>query len=240
MLYDRGYMGCLFFALHALEQRDFCMRLPVGFSTEVDDFMASGATSAVLAFTPGADARRQCEAYGLPTAPLQMRLVRVTLKGGETEVLATSLHDEEAFPAHVFKHLYHLRWGIEEQYKRAKCLVEIENFSGRSAQYVRQDFYAKIFAMNLTTILVWVAQAIADRLYQMRCHAYRVNFANAFSQMKHSIARLLLRLAGQELVTALVLTMAASVEAVRPDRVAPRKMMPAKIQGFHPNFKRCR
>ncbi len=82
------------------------MRLSVGLSTEVDDFMALGATSVVLAFTPGADARRQCEAYELPTAPLQMRLVRVTFKGGETEVLATLLHDEEAFPAHFFKQLY--------------------------------------------------------------------------------------------------------------------------------------
>ncbi len=171
---------------------------------------------------------------------MQMRLVRVTLKSGETEVLTTLLHDEEAFPAHVFKHLYNLRWGIEEQYKRAKCLVEIANFSWRSAQCVRQDFYAKIFAMNLTTILVWVAQAIADRLYQTRRHAYRMNFANTFSQMKHAIAWLLLGLAGQELVTALVLTMAASVEAVRPDRVALRKIMPSKIQGFNPNFKRCR
>ncbi len=83
-----------------------------------------------------------------------MRLIRVTFKGDETEVLATSLHDEEAFPAHVFKHLYHLMWGIKEQYKRAKCRVEIENFFRRSAQCVRQDFYAKIFAINLTTILV--------------------------------------------------------------------------------------
>jgi hypothetical protein len=97
-------------------------------------------------------------------------------------VLATSLLDETAFPTHLFKDLYHLRWGIEEQYKRAKCRVEIENFSGRTAQSVRQDFYAKIFAMNLTAILVWVAQAIADRLYAARRHAYRVNFANALAR----------------------------------------------------------
>ncbi len=48
----------------------------------------------IMIKAPDADARRQCGAYGLPTAPLQMRLVRVTLKGGETEVLATSLHEE--------------------------------------------------------------------------------------------------------------------------------------------------
>jgi hypothetical protein len=58
--------------------------------------------------------------------------------------------------------------------------------------------------------------------------------------MKHAVARLLLGLGGQEWVGALVLAMAASVEAVRPDRSAPRKMKPAKIHGFYPNFKRCR
>jgi hypothetical protein len=45
---------------------------------------------------------------------------------------------------------------------------------------------------------------------------------------------------GQELVTTLVLAMVASVEAVRPARSAPRKMKPAKLQGFYPNYKRCR
>jgi hypothetical protein len=134
----------------------------------------------------------------------------------------------------------HHGWQIEEQYKRAKCRVEIENFSGRSALSVLQDFYAKIFTMNLTAILVWVAQAIAHRLYAARRPSYRVNFANALSKMKHAVARLLLRLRGQELVTTLVLAMAASVEAVRPDRSAPRNMKPAKAQGFHSNYKRCR
>ena len=108
---------------------------------------------------------------------------------------------------------------------------EIENFSGRSALSVRQDVYAKIFAMNLAAILVWVAQAIADRLYAARRHPYRVNFANALSKMKHAGARLLLGLGGQELVATLVLAMAASVEAVRPDRSAPRKMRPAQNSG---------
>ena len=240
VLYDRGYPAFWLFALHGLEERDFCMRVPLGFSQEVIEFVASGALSATVTFTPGAEARRQCAEYGLPSAPLKLRLVRVTLKGGDTEVLATSLLDEAAFPTHVFKHLYHLRWGIEEQYKRAKCRLEIENFSGRSAQSVHQDFYAKLFALNLAAILAWVAQAVADRLYHERRRTYRVNFANALSKMKHAGARLLLGLGGQALVTALIFAMAVSVEAVRPDRSAPRKMKPAKLQGFHPNYKRCR
>lgn len=163
----------------------------------------------------------------------------MTLKGGESEVLATSLLDEATFPRHVFKDLYRLRWGIEEQYKRSKCRIEIENFSGRSALSVPQDFYSKIFAMSLAPILAWVAQAIANRPYAARRHPYRLNLANALSKMKHAGARSLLGLAGQELVATLVFAMAASVEAGRPDRSAPRNMNPAKIQGFYPNYKRC-
>ena len=118
--------------------------------------------------------------------------------------------------------------------------VEIENFSGLSAQVVQQDFYAKIFVLNLAAILSWVAQAIADRLYQNRRRAYRVNFANALSKMKDNVVRLFVSNSPLQLLTALVLAMAASVEAVRPNRSYPRKIKPAKLHGFHPNYKRCR
>lgn len=173
----------------------------------------------------------------LASSPQPWRLITYrTRRGHQMEFLT---NDFDLLPG-VIAFLYARRWDEEEQYKRAKCRVEIENFSGRTDRSVLQDFYAKIFAMNLTAILVWVAQAIADRLYATRRHPYRVNFANALSKMKHAGARLLLGLGGQELVATLVLAIAANVEAVRPDRSAPRKMKPAKIQGYHPNYKRCR
>ena len=144
------------------------------------------------------------------------------------------------YPHPWFKHLYHLRWGVEEGYKREKCRLEIENFSGLSAQAVKQDFYANIFVLNLTAILSWVAQAIADRLYRKRKRAYRVNFANALSKMKDNLVRLFVFDSQQQLLTPLILAMATTVEAVRPDRSYPRKTKPAKLHGFHPNYKRCR
>jgi len=70
-----------------------------------------------------------------------------------------------------------------------KCRLEIENFSGLSAHAVKQDFYAKLFVLNLTAVLSWVAQAIADRLYCDRQHTYRVNFAQALSNGTRSQAR---------------------------------------------------
>jgi hypothetical protein len=240
LLYDRGYPAFWLFALHRQEQRQFCARLPLGFSTEVVEFLASGARSTTVTFTPGSEAQAQCRAYGLAGEPITLRLVRVTLQNGQTEVLATSLLNETAWPTAWFKELYHRRWGVEEGYKRVKCRVELENFSGRSAQVVRQDVYAKLFTLNLTAICAWVAQAIAERLHQHRRRAYRVNFAHALSRMKDSAVRLLLGPEGATVLTPLVLAIATTVEALRPDRTFPRKIKPAKLHGFHPNYKRCR
>jgi hypothetical protein len=167
-LYDRGYPVFWLFALHRQEHRHFRARMPLDFSGEVCVFVARGKKSDVLAFSPSAEARKQCQLYGLSCEPIALRLIRVKLKGGEIEVLATSLLDEDAYRHAWFKHLYHLRWGVEEGYKREKRRIESENFSGRSTQVIKQDFYAKIFALNLTAILSWEAQAIADRLYEER------------------------------------------------------------------------
>jgi hypothetical protein len=54
------------------------------------------------------------------------------------------------------------------------------------------------------------------------------------------MVRLLLGVEASAVRTTLVLAMAANVEALRPDRAYPRKMKPAKLQGFFPNYKRCR
>jgi IS4 transposase len=71
--------------------------------------------------------------------------------------------DPVEYEASLFKALYHLRWGIEENYKRLKQWVEIENFSGKSALSVKQDFYAKIIASNLTSLMALAAQKEVDK-----------------------------------------------------------------------------
>ena len=84
---------------------------------------------------------------------------------------------------------YALRWGIEENYKREKQRLEIENFSGRTPWVLLQDFHAKIFAQNLTAIFVRLAQWLADARYQHRRHGdYRINFANALSKFEEQAA----------------------------------------------------
>ena len=120
ILYDRGYPAFWLFVLHSQEQRQFCARVPATFSSEVTAFLATGARSALVTFAPGPEARKQCQAFDLPCDPRAVRLVRVTLDNGQTEILATSLHEEAAWPSAWFKHLYHLHW--DEDIDQPCCL----------------------------------------------------------------------------------------------------------------------
>jgi hypothetical protein len=208
VLYDRGYPAFWLFARHYQLERHFCARLPLGFSTEVTAFLASGARSAVITLTPTPEARQPCRRYEIPPDPLHVRLVRVTLANGETEVLATSLLSEQDWPSPWFKGLYHLRWGAEEAYKCGKLRLELENFSGLSVRVVLQDCFAKLFTVNLTAICTWVAQVIATARYRQRRREYRVNFAHALSGMKNTVVRLLVGTDTTELLTSLILAMA--------------------------------
>ena len=145
-LYDRGYPAFWLFAFHAQEQRYYCARVRHDFHSEVKAFVADGAKERIVVLTPNTASARQCREGHLPADPLRVRLNRVELESGEVEVLITSLLDTKAYPYRAFAKLYALRWGIEENYKREKQRLEIENFSGRSPWVLLQDFHAKIFA----------------------------------------------------------------------------------------------
>ena len=107
-----------------------------------------------------AEVQADCRARGLPTTPIRVRLIRVPLPTCEVEVLMTSLLDAEDVPTEAFAELYHLRWAQEESYKRFKCRVEVENWSGKSALSIFQDFHAKVLALNLTAVLASTAQSL--------------------------------------------------------------------------------
>jgi hypothetical protein len=113
LLYDRGYQAFWLFALHLMRGVEFCMRLPRGSFSAADAFWEGTEPSAIITLNPSAQQRRDCRAQGAPDVPLRVRLVRVRLRGGETEILATSILKEARLPARLFAQLYHRRWSVE-------------------------------------------------------------------------------------------------------------------------------
>ena len=141
---------------------------------------------------------------------------------GGVEVLITNLMDSDKYDAGLFKSLYHLRWGIEENYKRLKQWVEIENFSGKSALSVQQDFYAKIVASNLTALMAMAAQKIVTTKTKDLKLKYQINFAQAISKMKHKIVCLILHAHSdiKLLIEQTIRYVSKTIEAVRDGRSA--------------------
>ena len=174
---------------------------------------------------------------GLEISSLKLRLIRVELDTGETEVLITSLIDKKALPCELFRELYHLRWPVEEDYKKMKSWIEIENFSGKSVESVHQDFYAKVFAKNLTAVIASTTNANIDAAYKTRKYLYQVNYAQAYSEMKRIIPALFFRSRDlvSEIIAALRQFLVQTVEPIRPGRKFQRKKMPPR--NYYQNYK---
>ena len=78
--------------------------------------------------------------------------------------MITSLIDMKQYPIDIINDLYQQRWPIEEDYKTINCRMELENFSGKSALSVYQDFHAKVFAKNLVWIMAFPVQNRLDAI----------------------------------------------------------------------------
>ncbi|MFT6867604.1 MAG: hypothetical protein ACJA08_002447, partial [Cyclobacteriaceae bacterium] len=117
---------------------------------------------------------------------IQCRIIKVTLKNGDIEVLCTSLLDDKKYDIEEFRQLYHYRWNEEEAYKLLKSRIELEKFSGKTAQAVKQDFYAKVFLMTLCAAYAHPIEEKVTAEYkadQNRKHAQKINRTHALATM---------------------------------------------------------
>lgn len=201
-------------------------------------FVESHKKEAVVTFEPNKYSINTCKQKGLPTSPIKLRLIRVELDN-EVEVLITNLMDSDQYPVGLFKSLYHLRWGVEENYKRLKQWVEIENFSGKSALSVQQDFHAKIVATNLTALMAMAAQKTITTNTKHHKLKYQINFAQALSKMKHRIVHLVLN-AHDDIklfIERTIRYVSKTIEAVREGRSTPRRLKNIKNDIHFPAYK---
>ncbi len=238
VLFDRGYTAFWLYAYLLQHNIAFCMRAKSNQDLLVKAFVKSGKKEAIVSFTPNKPSIKTCEEKGLSSKPVTLRLVRVDLPN-EVEVLITNLMDKTEYNASIFKSLYHLRWGIEENYKRLKQWAEIENFSGKSALSVQQDFYAKIVASNLTTLIEIQAQETVDKRTQYLRRNYQINYAQALSKMKHRIILLITAESAKisSLIKQSVMYISKTIEAVRGGRSYPRRLKNIKNDIHFPAYK---
>jgi len=168
---------------------------------------------------------------------LKLRLIRIQKKD-QVQVLITSLIDRKQYPMEIFHELYHRRWPVEEDYKTFKCRLELENFSGKSALSVYQDFHAKVFTKNLVWIMAFPANNALQQNCEGRKYNYQINFTQALSKSKGVIGLLFHETVSKiaQLISELQDIFQRTIEPIRPERKYPRNHR-ASVRKFFPAYK---
>ena len=240
LLLDRGY-PC-FWLLFLLKAKgvEFCVRLKDDWWLQVKDFTESPDKEHLVTFKlPYKDRKKLAGYLHMIDAELTCRLVKVELLTGETEVLCTSLIDAEKYPHHEFDELYHFRWNEEEAYKLLKCRVELENFSGKTARAIKQDFFAKVLLLTLSAVYAHPVEEKVKQEYKAggnRKHDQKINRTNAVSMAQDIIIAVLLRKQYATALSAFDSIVANTREIIRPGRNMPRKKKQKKPYSM--NYKR--
>ena len=234
---DRGYPAFSLFKSILSMNGNFCARM-TGHWKVVKDFLKSGMKEQVVDLIPTASMAKECVDMGLDKDPMTMRLLRIELSSGETEVLATSLTDSTRYHYDLFAELYHQRWFIEEDYKTVKIPLEIENFSGKTVHSIYQDCYAQILAKNIASILSFEVRKQIKQAGMKGKYGHQINFTYALSKTKEVMAKLFYttRSGLDELLKIFSDLLFRRSEAVRPGRSYPRNHLHYK-RTFHSNRK---
>lgn len=238
ILLDRGYPAHWLFQLALSMGANFCARMSYKRWRVAKKFYRSGKKQQIVKLEPSPESIRKCFEMGLDKKPIKVRMLRVELDSGETEILVTSLTDMEKHPYDLFPELYHLRWPVEEDYKALKYRLQIENFSGKTALSVYQDFHAKVFSKNLVAAVASTTRKQILKKSETLKFVHQINFAQALSKMKNTIVLLFKR--SMEKVSAIVEKMRTlfiqTTEAVRPGRKFRRRHR-VKQQRFSLEYK---
>ena len=240
LLLDRGYPSKALFFLLLAKGIQFCVRMKDNWWNEVNEFSKSSEKERIVTFKlPKKDRNLLKEFPEWQEKEITCRLIKIALPNGEFEILCTSLTDMEKYLHEDFSELYHLRWNEEEAYKLLKCRIELENFSGKTAKAVRQDFYAKVFLMTLCAAY---AHPIEEKVRtefkadEIRKHDQKINRTSAIAMTRDILIGAILRKEYEKALDAFDKVVYKTREIIRPGRSEVRNHRQKKLYSM--NYKR--
>jgi hypothetical protein len=136
---DRGYADYTVMAFLICNRREYVIRFPSNGFKKVDQFWESDKQEQVVELQPSFRQRAYVEEFSLGES-VQVRLVKVELESGDSEVLGTSLLEMETYGWDELKRVYGWGWEEETWLGRVKNIFELERFSGQSKVVIEQDY----------------------------------------------------------------------------------------------------
>ena len=171
---------------------------------------------------------------------LLIRVIKIQLDSGETETLITNLKDISLNPT-AFKKLYFMRWPVETKYDVVKNKLQLENFSARTVDGIKQDFYATMYLTNAAAAALADAQAKIEeaRKDKNNKYQYHANLNELIGVLKDQFILAVVEedeAKGTAMIQNVIDEIVRSVTPTRPDRSVPRNPSPRKSK-FHNNRK---
>ena len=226
LTFDRGYPSFwLFYLLSQMPKHKFVMRIAASFNNTVKAFMHSPEQDSIVSFHPHYEAVKQMQEMGLTITKenvIPLRLVKIRLSTGETEVLATNLFQSEIYSIADLKEVYSLRWGIETFYGTAKNQLQLECFSGIKQICIEQDYYANLFVYNLQSIIEKQSEPALEKINEQRELNYKINKNISWAWLKNRLVLLFLTNDCSNVLLELQALFQQYLEPVRPNRKFPR------------------
>lgn len=222
LILDRGFGNFCTLKQLAGHQAQFCVRLSSKSSNFAKMAIEDDRRDFVTFWDPSPKEMENCKKNGLDCGPLPVRVAKVGLRTGETELLVTSLTDTKNYTLQDMSELYNLRWGVEEGFKNLKPKMKIEHFGCKKAEGIMQEFHAHIFCMNMVGLTGMAAQ---DQIKKRKTHCqweYKYNWKNAYRFLRAKIIKVLNLEEIGDLFDSLVRKVASSIVAVKPDRTFTR------------------
>lgn len=222
IIYDRGYPSYDFIHEHVEKGVDILIRVKTDWSVVIAEFAAGGKKSVITEIQPGTNQSFKGKKYDKDSR-IKVRLLRIELPGGETELLLTTLLDSQKHPSGTFKKLYFMRWGIETFYDQLKNKLKVELFTGYSPISIRQDFLCAIFISNLQSVMVNDLKEELTTQNHGRQYDYKVNANLSYGFLKDRVLGLLHQEAPlQEIYTELQELFLKNTVPIRNNRSNPR------------------
>lgn len=246
-LFDRGYPSyALMYLLNSQETpRRFVMRCKVGFNKEVRKFVESLQNDKIIELNPTANAISTLKGHGycvFKNTAIKVRMVKVKLDSGQTEVLLTNLYEKEDISIQDLKELYGLRWGVETAFGKQKNQMQMEQFSGHRVVCILQDFAAGLVVANLQALIEKQCDSYLKGLNSRRKHDYKINKNISWASLKGNLAKLFLQNAPEEVLLKLQKAFERNVEPIRPGRQYKRIKKVKRLNGKYQtltNYKRA-
>jgi len=236
LLGDRGYAYSSIMYWLSKRKVDFCFRFHDHKMNVVVDFLATDEQEKEIDLTLDAKVIKSMN-LSKDTAPIKVRLIKVKLDNGKIEVLGTSLLDTEKYKRRVFKNLYHKRWGVEEAFKMLKCRLDLENFSGRTARSIYQDFYAKIFMMAMCATFTHPIEEKVRKEYAAaktgNKYEQQINKSDALAETRSNLISIFIFNRKQEVIDIIDKIILASRKIIRPGRKEKRIKTPKKRKALN-------